>query len=88
MEYTMQGRLEVLIEEGYKNIIFGIEKTDALRMLCYLTALELGRSLSFVIKGQQAIGRFTYESELHFVVTTGDAHLHFSFTKEQGRQQI
>lgn len=83
MEYTLQGRLEVLIEEGYKNIIFGIEKADALRMLCYLNALELGRSLSFVIKDQQAIGRFTYESELRFVVTTGNVHLQFSFTKEQ-----
>ncbi|MBR6825874.1 MAG: hypothetical protein IKM59_04925 [Oscillospiraceae bacterium] len=83
MEYTLQGRLEALIEPDYKSIIIGIDRTDALRMLCYMTALELGRPLSFVIKGQQAIGRFTYGSELQFAVKTDTVHLQFSFSKEQ-----
>ena len=83
MEYALQGRLGVLVEEGYKSITLDIEKSDALQMLCYITALELGRPLSFVIKDQQAMSRFTYGSELQFTVKADRIHLQLSFSKEQ-----
>ena len=83
MEYTLQGKLDITVEEGNTSIRLGIEKADALRILCYITALELGRPISFVIKDQQTKGRFAYGSELQFVVTTDGESLQFSFTKEQ-----
>ncbi len=52
-------------------------------MLCYLTALELGRPMSFAIRDQQAVGRFTYGRELQFAFTTGDVELQGAFTMEQ-----